>query len=141
MKYYTQQEAKQYMKELQARLDKQNKTIRFKDIYIKTKPKSIDYILGRFLDLIPTVTTGHKSGKEYPQRVGGSRSLHDMYLLAKHYFPDVTLEEVAKVLKNKIHNRTAYCKGMCITYQRFMFVKGYGYNGGDGRLSRYGLLD
>lgn len=52
--------------------------------------------------------------------VNRRRSIHDLYLISKNYFPTLTLEELILALNNLIENRQI-CTQYCTTINKYVF--------------------
>jgi len=72
---------------------------------------------------VPTSYTVSKKGNKRDQSIGGSRSLHDLFIIARSYFPNTTLKQVYNILK-ELNLQTWYCS----TFGKRMFCIGSGYN-------------
>lgn len=68
------------------------------------------------LSMKPTVTC--KSNRK--QYLGSSRSMQDLYLICKHYFPEITLLDVSNILKS-LYNDGKINTLFCTTFNKRMF--------------------
>ena len=71
---------------------------------------------------VPTSYTVSKKGNKRDQLIGASRSLHDLFIIARSYFPNTTLKQVYEILK-ELNLQTWYCG----TFGKRMFCIGSGY--------------
>lgn len=59
-------------------------------------------------------------GKEIKQQIGASRSIEDLTLLAKTYFPDATFDDVYEAL-NKLSLKGQINTWLCYTFRKRMY--------------------
>lgn len=97
-------------------MDESKRTIAF--IGRKTLPKTIEEVVENALALRPTRMVTEKSS--YTQVLGSTRSLEDIYLMCKHYIPNVQIEDIAKYLTEQI-NKVKIGGKWCCTHYKFMF--------------------
>src|SRR3990167_4299388 len=93
----------------QEKLDKLGKTIYFINHYGNL---SVKELLRKALLMAPTQTTTCKT----KQILGQRRSLEDLYLIVKHYCPEITIQEIVKDLKT-IPTSSMFC----YSFNRQMF--------------------
>lgn len=134
---YTKQESEIFLRNMQDKLDETGKTISFAELWIKTKPKNINYVVGTALNLHPTQTNGKVHTRK--QKIGHSRSLQDLYLLVKYYFPEATIFDVVEDLQKR-KDRDELQAMFCFTHSKTMFRKGHDYYHNIKDLSHYGIF-
>lgn len=135
---YTKEQSDKYLKQIQEKMDATGKTIGFRDIFIKTKPPSISHTIGTALNMNKTITHGKRNKRE--QNLGVSRSLQDLYLIVKHYFPEATIFDVVADLQNR-RNKKELRAQFCYSHKKMMFYNNncpYNLNSKD--LSHYGIF-
>lgn len=115
-------------KKLQDTLDNKSVTLMFHQYYEKrfnSLEELIIFAIDSSKSQIPdTLSVSKKTGKKRYQFIGSSRSLHDLYLLAKTYYPNTTVKDVIEVLsRNDYRIKTWYCS----TFGKRMFsISRYG---------------
>lgn len=69
---------------------------------------------------IPQSFLPSENDKKYHQMIGSSRSMQDLYLLSKSYFPNTTLFDVRNVLQT-FYDNNKLNMWFCGTFQKCMF--------------------
>lgn len=113
--------ATEFLTRMQEKQDASKRQLRFSDKSFK--PKSIEAVIDESLKMLRTESVGKK--RIYPQYLGSSRSMQDMYLLCKYYFPKTTIFDVSRYL-NQRKKRSRLGSHFCSTFRRMMFTN-YGY--------------
>lgn len=82
----------------------EERVIRLKGFY-KSEKKGLtlkEFLINFFTEYNNEYQTIYKDTKELQTDVGKRRSLGDIFLICKYYYPDVTLKEVVKILYNDL---------------------------------------
>ena len=130
-----------FLESQKIKLDNEKVTIRFMDESIK--PQTVEECVTIAFSMKPTIKEGlNERGKKRrftKQSLGSTRSIQDLYLIAKHYVPESSMEDVLttlKELKSKKHLHSHWCR----TFKRMMFRKEYSpYSWQNGTLINYGI--
>lgn len=118
-----------WLQKLAEKQDKIDYTIQFIDGY---KPKSIkdaiEYAITRrpFSPLNQTRRIGGKRKHQSQQFLGTSRSIQDLHLICRHYFPKTTVFDVANYLKPFIIKNQKQI-WLCSSFLRPMVNNNHGY--------------
>ena len=117
-----------------------NQTIKFMNDSIQ--PTSVEEACSYAFRMHSTIVVG--DGKNHrPQRLGVTRSLQDLYLICKHYVPNVTIYDVVKRLSDLYKQNSLYSH-YCCTFRRMMFKDSNNYyftRNHDRDLKRYSIIE
>jgi hypothetical protein len=113
-----------WLEKLQEKQDKITYSIEFlKCPKFRNITEVISYALGNGSHSGMPDTRRISDKKHEPkQNLGHSRSIQDLHLLCKNYFPQTTVKDVANILRKKCENKK-YSIWECETFRRPMFAK------------------
>jgi hypothetical protein len=111
---------------------KYTRTLRLDSGILKNRKESINIFLEKFFTKWNLEkNTIYADTKEIQTVSGRRRSLGDIYSICKYYYPNITLEEIIKILINNINTksgwRTSYCSQTNMRMYYYTSLKENGY--------------
>lgn len=100
--------------------------IRVQGLLKKRKESLRDFLIAFFEDWNERFNTIYVNTKEVQTDTGRRRSLGDIYMICKYYYPNCTLSEVFETLHDLCSNRQGFRTSYCYTINKRVYY----YEGG-----------
>lgn len=109
----------EFLKRLQEKEDKSGRRIRFRTV---KSFNNLEEVIDFAFKMQGTESSTEKTKKWRSQLLGNSRSLQDLYLICKYYFPDTKIEDIIYYLRELWGDKNLIMHH-CYTFGRMMFIK------------------
>lgn len=109
----------EFLKRLQEKEDKSGRRIRFRTV---KSFNNLEEVIDFAFKMQGTESSTEKTKKWRSQLLGNSRSLQDLYLICKYYFPDTKIEDIIYYLRELWGDKNLIMHH-CYNFGRMMFIK------------------
>jgi len=98
-----------------------NRTIRVQGLLKRRKETLRDFIINFFEDWNDQKNTIYVDNREVQTDPGRRRSLGDIYMICKYYYPNCTVGDVFNILRELCENESGYRSSCCFTINKRVY--------------------